>query len=247
MQRIGLAFTVSLLLLAPAGGRPGGIPLGTRVALAARDQPDRPPAAGLFLVARRGLSDGNFERTVVFLLRHGEEGSVGLIVNRASRMRLSDAMPDIKESEAARHRLFFGGPVALARIVMLMRNERASAWVERVADDIYFSADRGVLDAVLSRKKPVSELRLYLGHAGWAPGQLDQELARGDWHLAEGDAESIFAAEPESLWEKLIRKIEPVGIQVRSGHGIPRPLLRGGPRFGDEAAMTPGRLVSRSD
>lgn len=174
------------------------------------------PAPGMLLVARRDLPDPNFHQTVVLLTAHGAGGSVGLIVNRRTRFRLSDAMPELPHVEKVEHPLFFGGPVARAQIVMLMRREKPAGQIERVTDDIFFSADRDVLESVLARRKPASELRLYLGHAGWAPGQLGHELARGDWHVTPASAELVFADDEAALWERLIRKLDPPGLFVRS-------------------------------
>jgi putative transcriptional regulator len=172
------------------------------------------PAPGMLLVARRDLPDPNFHQAVVFLTAHGAGGSVGLIVNRRTRFRLADAMPDMADVEKVQHPLFFGGPVSRAQIVMLMRNEREAEQIERVTDEISFSADRDVLESVLARKKPASELRLYMGHAGWAPGQLGHELARGDWHVTKANAELVFGDDETTLWERLIRKLDPPGLFV---------------------------------
>jgi putative transcriptional regulator len=172
------------------------------------------PAAGMLLVARRDLPDPNFHQAVVLLTAHGAGGSVGLIINRRTRFRLADAMPDMAGVDKVEHPLFFGGPVARAQIVMLMRNEREAEQIEPVMDDIFFSADRDVLESVLARKKPASELRLYMGHAGWAPGQLGHEFARGDWHVTKANAELVFGDDEATLWERLIRKLDPPGLFV---------------------------------
>lgn len=173
------------------------------------------PAAGMFLVARRDLKDPNFYRTVVLLTRHGAHGSLGLIVNRSTGMRLTDVLPDLDTPEAANHALYFGGPVARWRVVMLIRRGEPGEDIVHISDDIYFSAEQPVLDALLAQRKPANELRLYAGHAGWGPGQLGFEMARRDWHLMKADSESIFGGKEDELWERLIRKVEPAGLIVR--------------------------------
>jgi putative transcriptional regulator len=185
------------------------------------------PAAGMLLVARRDLPDPNFHQAVVFLTAHGAGGSVGLIINRRTRFRLADAMPDISGVEDVEHPLFFGGPVARAQIVMLMRNEKEAEQVERVTNEIFFSADRDVLESVLARKKPASELRLYMGHAGWAPGQLGHEFARGDWHVTKARAELVFGDDEATLWDRLIRKLDPPGLFVRKDGTVRGTSARG--------------------
>ena len=103
---------------------------------------------------------------------------------------------------------------------MLVRSESATEGMTHVVDDVYISSDRRVLDEVLAAKKPDNKLRFYLGHSGWAAGQLDFELLRGSWHVVAADTDAIFSGETGSLWNKLIERLEPTGIQVDS-----RPLL----------------------
>lgn len=173
------------------------------------------PAPGMFLVAQRGLHDHYFGQTVILLLQHGANGSLGLIINRKFNLQLSDAVKDIDKVEAGKHALFFGGPLGTHRVFMLMRHGDATDQTHQIATDIYFSAHRDVLEQMLERKTPDSELRLFLGHSSWSAGQLAGELMRGSWHLAEGDSEAVFDAAGNGLWRQLIETLEPVGIEVK--------------------------------
>jgi putative transcriptional regulator len=139
-----------------------------------------------------------------------------LIVNRSSEIRLADALPDIEGGTAAAHRLYYGGPVEPALITMLVRLESAAKGMAHVAGSVYVGADRDVLDAMLAAHKSASELRLYLGYSGWAAGQLDFELELGSWHVVPADADAVFSAESDSLWQRLIERLEPAGIEVRN-------------------------------
>ena len=179
------------------------------------------PGPGMFLVAKRALDGPHFGQSVVYLVEHGEDGTLGLIVNRSSEISLSEALPDIEDKQATAHALFYGGPVGLPMILMLVRNESATEGMAYVADNVYISADRRVLDEVLAAKKPGSEVRFYIGHSGWAAGQLDFELARGSWHVVAADTDAIFSGETGSLWHRLIERLEPRGIQVDNGPSLP--------------------------
>ncbi len=99
-------------------------------------------------------------------------------------------------------------------ILMLMRSDSATEGMAQVVDDVYISSDRRILDEVLAAKKPDSELRFYIGHSSWAAGQLDFELLRSDWHVVTADTDAIFSGETDSLWNRLIERLEPTGIQV---------------------------------
>ncbi len=172
------------------------------------------PGPGMLLVARRSLDDSHFGQSVVYLVEHGENGTLGWIVNRSSDISLSEAVPDIKDKQAAAHALYYGGPVGLPMIFMLVRRESPTEGMAHVADDVYISSDRHILDEALAAKKPESELRFYIGNSGWAAGQLDFELVHGNWYVVSADTDAIFSDETDSLWNRLIERLEPRGIQV---------------------------------
>ena len=208
-----LLFTAIILLLAANAGGTGAsntamslIRAGNTVTLA------REPAAGLFLVARRELDDPHFAQSVIYLLRHGPLGTIGLIVNRPSGLNLSDAVSDINGQGVDSRPVYFGGPVEFSTVSMLIRNDQESRLVEHISDDVYLSGDRTVLDRLLAEKKPDNALHFYLGHASWTPGQLTLEIERDEWYIVDADPAVIFSADPESIWKRLIEKIDPSGI-----------------------------------
>ena len=229
MVTIGRMWHTRLLLAVciAAGFALSSQPGGAAAPLPVSVSPDLPgdgnekPGPGMFLVARRSLNDPLFGQSVVYLVEHDEHGSLGLIVNRRSEIGLSEALPDIEDSQAPEHTLYYGGPVGLPRIMMLVRRSSPSIGMAYVGDDVYVSADRRVLDAALAEKKSAAELRFYLGHSGWAAGQLEFELERGSWYVIEADTDAIFSADTDSLWEKLMDRLEPMGIQVELRPEIP--------------------------
>jgi putative transcriptional regulator len=179
------------------------------------------PAAGVFLVARRGLTDPRFRHSVIYLVAHGEDGTLGLIVNRPGDISLAQAVPDLVEEQAARHLLYFGGPVGLPMILMLARAESAMEGMEQIADDVYISSEQSVLEKALAATQSGLMLRFYIGYSGWAAGQLEFELAHDGWHVVAADIDAIFADETDSLWLRLIEKLEPVGIQTENQSPMP--------------------------
>ena len=160
------------------------------------------PAKGVFLVAKRSIDRGPFFHSVVLLLSHGEGGTLGLIVNRATEVPLSEALPDLGD-EGGSHELYFGGPVGLEGLLFLFRSDDAPESAEGVMENVYFSGDRDILDEIMEVEKGPDELRLFLGHAGWAPRQLDNELLRGDWDVVRADAFTVFGKDPNTMWEEL--------------------------------------------
>ena len=174
------------------------------------------PATGRFLVARRRLTGYNFMRTVVYLLHHDEDGTQGVIINRPIGIRLSEAVENIDHEAGDSHAIYFGGPVGLSRIIMLIRNTKESPLVDKIDNNVYLSMDRRIMNKMLNDEKPGNELHFYLGHAGWGRGQLAEEIDRGSWHVIEGDTNTIFGTDLRTLWKRLIRQLEPTGIQVKN-------------------------------
>jgi len=177
------------------------------------------PAPGLFLVSSRNLTDPHFKQTVVYLVAHSDDGSLGLIVNRPSELRLADAVSDIEGEAGDAHAIYYGGPVKYSMLTMLLRSDTEDSLVRLVADDVFFSHDRRVLDRLLAERKPVGALRFYMGHTGWVAGQLQQEIERGNWFVVHADPATIFSTRPTSIWNRLIEKLDPGGLYVKREGG----------------------------
>ena len=174
------------------------------------------PAQGRFLVATRSLVDPSFGESVVYLVAHDEGGSVGLIVNRRSKLNLAETVPDLENAGGTDYSLYYGGPVELSMVLMLTRGGSEIEGLMHVGDGVHISSERPVLEAALASEEEARELRFYIGYSGWAGGQLDGELVRGSWHVVQGDPDAIFSADPGELWDELIDGLEPDGIQVEA-------------------------------
>lgn len=193
-----------------AGGLVGAEPIGISGALssgAAVGPPEAPPSVGSLLVARRGLPDPNFDHTVVLLLAHGEEdGSVGVVINRRGERRVGEVTPQTSPLADREDVLYLGGPVDPSAMIVLLREEgEGPADSSEILRDVHLLSGRVALEQLAAEQVPSSRVRFYAGYAGWAPGQLEAEMARGDWHLVEGRASWIFTRHPETAWEELTR------------------------------------------
>jgi len=173
--------------------------------------------AGVFLVATHRIIDPRFSRSVILLTRYGPQGAMGVIVNRPTEHRLSDLLPEIESLEGRGDRLFFGGPVSVNAIVLLLESvkEVELEHTERVFDDVYLSGNPEAFALIVGRKKQNPAIRGYAGYAGWAPGQLEAEIARKDWWIVRADASTIFRKEPSTLWKELSPEPEP-GRELRA-------------------------------
>ncbi|MDX2166424.1 MAG: YqgE/AlgH family protein [Deltaproteobacteria bacterium] len=172
------------------------------------DRPARPAhatrlAKGKFLVASRDLVDPNFFETVILLVDYDPHGALGVVVNRPTAVRLVEALPEVTELRRRKDVVFLGGPVARDRMLLLVRTSNAPRQSFRVFDRVYASGD---LDALRHSLAHGEGVRAFAGYAGWGPGQLDAEVARGDWLIGPADATALFDTAPSAIWDDLVER-----------------------------------------
>ena len=164
------------------------------------------PADGTLLVATSQLTDRNFAESVLLMLHHGEDGSLGILVNRPTNLRPADVFADESPLDDYVGELFLGGPIGPDRLLFLLRAPAPGVLESApVVDDVYVSADPGVLAALARGPLDPSRARIYAGHAAWGPGQLDAEIAAGSWRIVPGSSAWVFAEQPLALWRELAR------------------------------------------
>ena len=161
-------------------------------------------ASAILLVAGPELSDPNFRETVVLVTRYrGFAGPLGVIINRPTSVPLARVLPDIPALAGLEDKVFRGGPVARQALFYVFRAEKAPEDAIEVAPGIYLDWGGERLRQLLAREKPTEGLRIYAGHAAWAPGQLESEVASGAWRSARPEARFIFSEKPEAIWAEL--------------------------------------------
>jgi putative transcriptional regulator len=193
------------------------------------------PATGRLLVAHQRLSDPNFSRTVVLLVNYDQDGAMGVVLNRPLDVKLESAFPDIDELQATTYRLYLGGPVSPNRLLMLLRASKPPKSSQLVFGDVYVCGDRDVLRSNARQKGSANRFRVFAGHAGWAPRQLDAEIARGDWYVVDADRATVLETPAEEMWKRLIDRLS--GSWAKSNVGA-RPT--GIHRFGAEIHLSTG-------
>jgi len=158
---------------------------------------------GQLLVAGPSLLDPNFRRTVVLLGEHGEDGAMGLVLNRVSEVTVADAVPPIADLVGDGELVHVGGPVQPQAVVVLadfVEPHRAGALVLDtigfLPGDVDDEADLGELRSV----------RVYAGYSGWGPGQLEDELDEQSWVVLPARASDVFTTAPDALWSEVLRR-----------------------------------------
>jgi putative transcriptional regulator len=162
-------------------------------------------ARGKLLVATEAVQGELFANTVVLLLYYDETGAFGLVVNRPTDVPLAEVLGDDEAIADYRGTLFWGGPVHMDSLRALLDTESPPADAERIVESVYLVSYEDALEA--GGADP-SRMRLFIGYAGWAPGQLERELAHGSWRVLPGSSELVFAEDPRTLWNRLVPKDE---------------------------------------
>lgn len=163
--------------------------------------PDADGLGGRLLVAQPHLIDPNFSRTVVLLLQHGDEGALGVVLNRPSEVRMVEALPAWSSFAAAPSLVFSGGPVADDGTAICLARARPG-----IDPDAFkpLGGDMGTLDV---GRDPVlvgpgvDEIRLFAGYAGWGAGQLEMEIETGGWWVLDARPSDVFTSDPARLWQ----------------------------------------------
>ena len=158
------------------------------------------PLNAILIVARNDLPDPNFADSIVLVMNNLSPGPVGIIINRPTPIPVSRLFPDIERLARVRDKVYFGGPVDFGSVWFLFRAASPPEHAIQACDGVYLSADRELLLQLLGRNKPMDSLRIFLGHAGWAPGQLEAEIERHDWTSKRAEMEAIFNGKSEHPW-----------------------------------------------
>ena len=165
-------------------------------------------AAGKLLVAARGLRDPNFSETVILLAEHSQESAMGLVLNRRTEVSVARLFPNLQKAQGQTAEVYLGGPVTPEGVLALLRSTTPSADTRRVMDDVHVVTTRTDLEAQIAAGADPRRFRIYIGYAGWGPGQLERETLQGSWHVFTADTAAVFDPEPDSLWQRQLRRTE---------------------------------------
>ena len=167
------------------------------------------PTKGRLLLATPPLEDPNFDRTVIYVLEHHDEGALGLVLNRPSPEELGDALSAWAAMQSDPSLVFVGGPVepdALIAIARMREPTTAEVDPEHLAP---LSGDLASADLAADPDEvipSISALRVFRGYAGWGPGQLEGEIEAGAWLVLDPDPSDVFTDEPDDLWRTVLRR-----------------------------------------
>ena len=208
---------------------------------------------GVLLYASPGLREPNFSETVVLLVEYGPKGAMGLVINRPTEWKASEALKDA--SALRKVVVHWGGPVQTDAVFGLVRATRPPKRGVRVLDDVFLTGQRKDLEAAVREDEAGTRVRVYAGYAGWGAGQLEGEVLGNGWIVAPGDPDAVFSSRPEGLWEKVHQLLDRLEARTYPVRGLwQHPDLQGSTRMSsivierprsDEYAPAFARYVSR--
>jgi putative transcriptional regulator len=159
---------------------------------------------GKLLLASPTMTDPNFARSVVLIAEHTDDGAMGLVLNRPAETTVGEAVPDLAWLASGDAPVFVGGPVAETAVIVLAEFDRPEVAGALVEGDLGFigtdADDPAELDGAVRRA------RVFAGHAGWGPGQLEDELAEDAWIVEPPRRDEVFTDDPEGLWVSVLKR-----------------------------------------
>ena len=169
--------------------------------------PGSTPTKGRLLVATPPLEDPNFDRTVIYVLEHHDEGALGLVLNRPSPEQLGEPLDGWVDLQTDPSLVFSGGPVETDALIALARTSQplddAADHLAPLNGDIA-SADLAADPALVI--SAINALRVFRGYSGWGPGQLEDEIEAGAWLVLDPDPSDLFTSDPGDLWRHVLRR-----------------------------------------
>lgn len=162
-----------------------------------------PDLAGMLLLAAPGLADPNFRRSAVLVIDHDGDGALGVILNRPANLTVGEVVPELSELAGEHARIHQGGPVQPDGLVVLADFTEPGDEQQTVLGSVALVSGADDIESLIGT---VERARVFAGYAGWAAGQLEDELERDDWIVEPARVEDVFSDSPEQLWASVLER-----------------------------------------
>ncbi|MBV6642062.1 MAG: YqgE/AlgH family protein [Cyclobacteriaceae bacterium] len=164
------------------------------------------PRKGDLLISEPYLPDPNFERTVIFLCEHDENGSLGFVLNKKSKAVVNDLMDELDSFNAD---IFVGGPVQRNTLHFLHKGNTVLDADVKVVEGIHWGMDfEGLMEKINTGQVSEQDIKFFVGYSGWSPGQLLEELKEKTWIVCKcANQDLVFDTDPEDLWSVVLKNM----------------------------------------
>jgi putative transcriptional regulator len=195
-----LRFAAGLLLFCLLAAFPGP---SARAAQKGKTQVD-------LLIARNQVQDPYFRHSVILMLPETEtQLVVGLIINKPTHLTLGRLFPESPEMKGRTDAAYFGGPVDVRTPSIVFRSSTTPDNAVRLYGIVYLTFDADLITKAFQERQTSSRVRLFLGRAQWAPGQLQNEIRQGGWYRIQAEGDLVFSPHPDNLWPTLHSRAAP--------------------------------------
>lgn len=161
------------------------------------------PAKGKVLISEPFLNDPNFKRTIILLTEHGEEGSIGFVLNKPTDYRIHEVIEEFPEFDSV---VYYGGPVQLNTLQFIYKGENIIDGSIEIMPGLFWGGSFDILKTlIMSGAAAPGDFRFFLGYSGWTDGQIEDELELNSWIVANSSIENIFSDEPDKLWRETLK------------------------------------------
>jgi len=172
------------------------------------------------LVATAALNNSSYRRTVILSVPIDGDRHFGIIVNRPSKRTLAELFPEHAPSKQVTEPVFFGGPMSQRAIFALVRGAEAPGrGALRVMDGLFLAITANTVDRIIEQMP--RQARFYAGDVIWRPGELNDELGDGYWHVMDADPDLLFRKDTQALWDELSRLAR--ALRADAGHPAASP------------------------
>ena len=160
---------------------------------------------GNLLISEPFLGDDNFERSVVLICEHNEQGSFGFILNQNTTILLKDVWDEVTYGDFP---VYIGGPVQKNTLHFVHKLGNKIINSVEIANGIFWSGDYEQVALMVNLGKiDEKDIRFFIGYSGWSSGQLEREIAANSWIVTVTDADFIFETEPQQFWRNILKKM----------------------------------------
>jgi len=164
------------------------------------------PSIGRLLISEPNLRDFYFSKSIVLLVEHSaDEGTFGLIINKPIHLKMNQVVKEFPEVDFP---LFLGGPVHPERLFYLHTLGEKIPGSIHVFGNVYWGGEiKKVIELIGQKLADPSQVRFFIGYAGWEAGQLDREMEEKSWIVTFPSEECVMASTPETVWSKTLKKL----------------------------------------
>ncbi len=164
------------------------------------------PEKGKILISEPFLQDVYFQRSVVLLVEHNEDGSMGFVVNKPTNLIVNDFFPELKNFPKIP--IYLGGPVSSRRLFFIHSLGTIIPGSIKIEENLYFDGDFEVLKHYMLNGNPIDEhVKFFLGYSGWTKDQLYGEIVSDSWLVSHSSNRSLILAHDDSFWNRSVERL----------------------------------------